>query len=220
MPLVKAQCTNCGANLEISSEKDAAICPYCNTAYIVEKAIQQFNSCQSESVDSLLQRGIKSLELNSFEDSEKTFKQMTSMYPENYKGWLGLAILSGIDPYRHIDKRTCEANAHSLCPPELKGILAEIVIINERINENVLKEIQLKRRSIESGERALEEKKLELNHSQNRASKAVMNAMGEYIDTMSGQLEEDKRSLNELQKYFDHLKSGKPAQFYIDILKN
>lgn len=39
MPLVSAKCTNCGANLEVDNTKDAAICPYCGTPYIVEKAI-------------------------------------------------------------------------------------------------------------------------------------------------------------------------------------
>ena len=44
MPLVKAQCTNCGATLEVDNAKDAAICPYCNTAYIVEKAINNYTT--------------------------------------------------------------------------------------------------------------------------------------------------------------------------------
>lgn len=44
MPLVKAQCTNCGAALEVDSSKDAAICPYCNTPYIVEKAINNYTT--------------------------------------------------------------------------------------------------------------------------------------------------------------------------------
>ena len=39
MALAKAVCTNCGGNLEIDNVKDAATCPYCGTAYIVEKAI-------------------------------------------------------------------------------------------------------------------------------------------------------------------------------------
>ncbi len=43
MPLVKAQCTNCGGILEVEASKDAAICPHCGTPYIVEKAIQHFN---------------------------------------------------------------------------------------------------------------------------------------------------------------------------------
>lgn len=44
MPLVQAKCTNCGANLEIDNTKDAAICPYCGTAFIVEKAISNYNT--------------------------------------------------------------------------------------------------------------------------------------------------------------------------------
>lgn len=43
MPFVQAKCTNCGANLSVDDSKDAAICPYCQTAYIVEKAINHFN---------------------------------------------------------------------------------------------------------------------------------------------------------------------------------
>lgn len=41
--LVKAQCTNCSAPLEVDSSLDAAICPYCNTPYIVERAINNYN---------------------------------------------------------------------------------------------------------------------------------------------------------------------------------
>ena len=44
MPLVQAKCTNCGADLEIDNTKDAAICPYCGTAFIVEKAINNYNT--------------------------------------------------------------------------------------------------------------------------------------------------------------------------------
>lgn len=44
MPFVQARCTNCAANLEVDSAKEAAICPYCGTAYIVEKAINNFNT--------------------------------------------------------------------------------------------------------------------------------------------------------------------------------
>ena len=44
MPLVQAKCTNCGANLEINNTLDAAVCPYCNTAFIVEKAVNNYNT--------------------------------------------------------------------------------------------------------------------------------------------------------------------------------
>ena len=36
---VAAKCPNCGAALEVDAAKEAAICPYCNTPYIVDKAI-------------------------------------------------------------------------------------------------------------------------------------------------------------------------------------
>lgn len=42
MPITEAKCTNCGANLSVDSANDAAICPYCNSAFIVEKAIQNY----------------------------------------------------------------------------------------------------------------------------------------------------------------------------------
>lgn len=42
MPYVPAKCTNCGANLSVDDAKDAAICAHCGSAFIVEKAIQNF----------------------------------------------------------------------------------------------------------------------------------------------------------------------------------
>lgn len=44
MPLVQAKCTNCGANLEVDNTKEAAICEFCGTPYIVEKAINNYNT--------------------------------------------------------------------------------------------------------------------------------------------------------------------------------
>ena len=43
MPLVPAKCPQCGAQLKVNNELDAAICEYCNTTFIVDKAINNFN---------------------------------------------------------------------------------------------------------------------------------------------------------------------------------
>lgn len=43
MSIVAAKCTQCGANIQVDSAKEAGICPNCGTAYIVEKAINNFN---------------------------------------------------------------------------------------------------------------------------------------------------------------------------------
>lgn len=43
MPLVAAKCTQCGGVLEVDSTHDAAICKYCGTPFITEKAINNYN---------------------------------------------------------------------------------------------------------------------------------------------------------------------------------
>lgn len=43
MSLVPAKCTQCGASIEVDNEKEAAICAHCGTAFIVEKAINNYN---------------------------------------------------------------------------------------------------------------------------------------------------------------------------------
>lgn len=42
MPLVAAKCTQCGANIEVDDTKEAGICKYCGTAFITEKAINNY----------------------------------------------------------------------------------------------------------------------------------------------------------------------------------
>ena len=39
MNLVDAKCTNCAGVLKVDDSKEAAVCPYCGSAYIVEKAM-------------------------------------------------------------------------------------------------------------------------------------------------------------------------------------
>ena len=42
MALVAAICTQCGANIEVDNSKDAGICQHCGTAFITEKAINNY----------------------------------------------------------------------------------------------------------------------------------------------------------------------------------
>ena len=44
MPLVAAKCTQCGANIEVDDTKEAGICKYCGTAFITEKAINNYTN--------------------------------------------------------------------------------------------------------------------------------------------------------------------------------
>ena len=47
--LVAAVCTQCGAQLEVDPNAEATVCKYCNTPFIVEKAINNYNPCRRES---------------------------------------------------------------------------------------------------------------------------------------------------------------------------
>ena len=40
---VPAKCTNCGAALQVDPSQEAAICRFCNTPFLVEKAINNYN---------------------------------------------------------------------------------------------------------------------------------------------------------------------------------
>lgn len=42
--LIPGVCTQCGATLSVEQDKDRMICPYCNTSFIVEKAVRKFNN--------------------------------------------------------------------------------------------------------------------------------------------------------------------------------
>ena len=44
MSLTKAQCPNCSGLLEVDASKEVAVCPFCNTPYIVEKAINNYTT--------------------------------------------------------------------------------------------------------------------------------------------------------------------------------
>ena len=44
MPLIPAKCTTCGGVLEVDSSHDATVCKYCDTPFITEKAINQYNT--------------------------------------------------------------------------------------------------------------------------------------------------------------------------------
>lgn len=44
MALVAAKCPNCGGNLEVDPKNDAGVCPFCNTPYITQKAIINYNT--------------------------------------------------------------------------------------------------------------------------------------------------------------------------------
>lgn len=41
--LVPAKCTNCGGQLTVDAKQKSAICPFCNSSFIIEQAINNYN---------------------------------------------------------------------------------------------------------------------------------------------------------------------------------
>ena len=59
MPIVPAICPNCGGQLEVDNSHDAAVCKYCGTPFIVEKAINNYttvNNITAETVNIINQK--------------------------------------------------------------------------------------------------------------------------------------------------------------------
>lgn len=65
MSLTPAICTQCGAKIEVDNSKDAAICEYCGTPFIVEKAINNYNTNYTTTViaDSVMIVGQESADM-------------------------------------------------------------------------------------------------------------------------------------------------------------
>ena len=106
MPLVPAICTQCGARLEVDPNCEAAICKYCNTPFITEKAINNYNTTyvtnighlhadvvhinDDSSRDSRVKSGETFLKFDDYTSAEEVFSKLTKECPYDYRGWWGL----------------------------------------------------------------------------------------------------------------------------------
>lgn len=102
MSLVAAKCTNCGGELQVEASREAAVCEYCGAAFIVEKAINNYNINQvshlhadvvqvmdSEGADNLYKSAVTYLNMRSTKEASETFEKMIKKYPFDTRGWFG-----------------------------------------------------------------------------------------------------------------------------------
>ena len=103
MPLVAVQCTNCGGTLQVDDSNDAAICQYCGTPFIVEKAVQNYqihNSYQIQNAniimndDKSFEKRLASAEeylyyLRDYAAAYKIYDEIEDIAPGNFKVWYG-----------------------------------------------------------------------------------------------------------------------------------
>lgn len=83
MGFVAAKCTQCGANIEVDDTKEAGICKFCGTAFVTEKAINNYNINNTYNIQNanliIPSRNIENLKKLGNEDYQK------GNYEEAYK---------------------------------------------------------------------------------------------------------------------------------------
>ena len=80
MSFVKAQCTNCGAALDVEPSLEAAVCPYCHTAYIVQKAINNYTTNITNQINA---QNVTVLGGKGFSDYLETARALLDVSPED-----------------------------------------------------------------------------------------------------------------------------------------
>ncbi|MBE7074941.1 MAG: hypothetical protein E7376_03080 [Clostridiales bacterium] len=100
MALVPAKCTQCGASVEVDNEKEAAICSHCGTAFIVEKAINNYNitnnitnhihadvvNVVSENIDDYIRNAHAAYKFEDYKTLEENTDKILKLDPTNLDG--------------------------------------------------------------------------------------------------------------------------------------
>lgn len=135
MPLVPAKCTNCGASLQIDNTQQAAICPYCHSAYVVEQAINNYNYNvivkDESSIDAKVENATTFLKVfKEYEKARQIFGSITDVKSSDYRGWWGLVQVDTREftvvnctrtQFQRIERNA--ARAFSVASPEVRQFL-------------------------------------------------------------------------------------------------
>lgn len=107
MSLVPAICTQCGAQIKVDTIHEAGICPHCGTAFITEKAINNYNNYTTNNyagatinVSATLKRNadelydicLKCCEKNEYAAMHKVYETFKEEYPNDYRVYV-IAVL-------------------------------------------------------------------------------------------------------------------------------
>ena len=145
MPLVQAKCTNCGATLEVDNAKEAAICPYCNSAYIVEKAINNYTTFTTNNnsfaganinivgvdAENYIKLANDALEARNGQEAFDYAKRALEIQPESSEGWIAkmksIEFLGSIKNTRIDEAVSYGTNAIKYSADDQRASVEEIV---------------------------------------------------------------------------------------------
>lgn len=135
MPLIKAQCTNCGGVLEVDKSKDAAICPFCGTPYVVEKAVQNYITNNTYVVNNEnssynpQKNAFTLVRMGDYKNALPLFNKLVQSNPQDWKNWFGKSFCE----HENLDYN-CLVRAYNLAPSEYKKELKEMCDLKKVVN--------------------------------------------------------------------------------------
>ena len=109
MPFVQAKCPNCGGFLAVDNTHDAAVCQFCNTPFIVEKAINNYNITVkgnlnldnanisvegAPTIESLLTRAASFIDERRYDRALSYFDRVLDLDPNNKEAQSGIRYLT------------------------------------------------------------------------------------------------------------------------------
>lgn len=106
MGFVAAKCTQCGANIEVDDTKEAGICKFCGTAFVTEKAINNYNTYVTNNnnfaganinvvgadVDNLIVLAKNAQDVGNYSEAKDYYSRILEMQPMNSDALLGKGV--------------------------------------------------------------------------------------------------------------------------------
>jgi len=118
MPFVPAKCTQCGASLQVDSTKEAAICQFCGTPFIVEKAINNYtvhNTIHAGTV--IVQGGSRDFDIHAGVLVNYNGPATSVVIPDGVRE-IGPRVFAG---FKYLEEITIPDSVEAIAPDAFKG---------------------------------------------------------------------------------------------------
>lgn len=104
MPLVPAKCPSCGGDMQIDGSRKEACCPYCGSKFLVESAVNYYNTKNEYHIEHAnikmedsrgLEARVKNAESylvqhKDYEKAKELFQSITEEFAGDWRGWWGV----------------------------------------------------------------------------------------------------------------------------------